>query len=104
MLTQAENIMGVQYINQESSAAYRRKLMKRLLFVNAFVELSGSELVESVIISIDAEHEMFLEDETGRPTSIYVENFEKLNNQTARVRQVYKTRSRRIYCSLPWFT
>jgi len=84
--------MGIQDINQVSSATEKRQLMKRLLYeINAFEELLESGLVESGIRRIGAEQEMFLKDETGRKTSISVEILEKLNNQTARARQVYGT-------------
>ena len=73
--------MGIQDINQESSATDKRQLMKRLLYeINAFEELLESGLVESGIRRIGAEQEMFLVDESGRPASISVEILEKLND------------------------
>ena len=73
--------MGIQDINQESSATDKRRLMKRLLYeINAFEELLESGLVESGIRRIGAEQEMFLVDESGRPASISVEILEKLND------------------------
>ncbi|MDE0793367.1 MAG: hypothetical protein OSB08_06960 [SAR324 cluster bacterium] len=79
--------------------------MKRLLYeINAFEVFFGSALVENGTIHNGAKQEMFLEDETGSTTSMFVETFEKLYNQTVLARQVYGTRALRIYCSIPWFT
>ena len=73
--------MGIQDINQESSATDKRRLMKRLLYeINAFEELLDSGLVESGIRRIGAEQEMFLVDKSGRPASISVEILEKLKD------------------------
>ena len=63
--------------------------MKRLLYkINAFEVLFGSALVENGTIHNGAKQEMFLEDETVSTTSIFVETFEKLNNQTVPAGQV----------------
>ena len=73
--------MGIQDINQESSAADKRQLMKRLIYeINAFEALLESGLFETDIRRIGAEQEMFLVDQTGRPAPISVEILEKLND------------------------
>ena len=73
--------MGIQDINQESSATEKRVLMKRLLYeINAFEALLESGLFETDIRRIGAEQEMFLVDESGRPASISVEILEKLDD------------------------
>ena len=64
--------MGIQDINQVSSATEKRQLMKRLLYeINAFEELFSTGFVESGILHIGAKQEMFLEDETGRMISYF---------------------------------
>ena len=67
--------------------------MKRLLYeINAFEELFGSALVENGNLNNGVKQGLFLGDETGRTTSIFVETFEKLNNQTLPAMQVNGTR------------
>jgi len=47
--------------------------MIRLLYeINAFEELFGSALVENVILYFGTKKVIFLEDEAGRTTSIFV--------------------------------
>jgi hypothetical protein len=67
--------------------------MKRLLYeINAFEELFGSALVENGNLNNGVKQGVFLGDEIGRTTSIFVETFEKLNNQTLPAMQVNGTR------------